>query len=287
MSQIPVTNCQTLIELYDVLLFDAYGVLVNHLEVLPHAVKLIDHLNHIKKDYLIVTNNASEPSRSIAKKFKERGLKIPEKKILSSGSLIKPWIQEQNLNTCRCLFMGSSLSQKLFKGTQCEITKVADLDPDKNQEFDLLVLCTQEEKNYRANIEKLMTYLFHAKEQNTLPKLLLPNPDLIYPKDTRNFGIVSGMIALVLESALKIRFPTSEIKFCPLGKPSSYIFKQAKEMFANKKLVMIGDQIETDIKGASLADLDSVLMTGGVVSEKNLSPIQKYLPTYLLKDLRI
>ena len=45
MNRIPKTNIQTLIQQYDVLLLDAYGVLVNQKEALPGAVAFINHLN--------------------------------------------------------------------------------------------------------------------------------------------------------------------------------------------------------------------------------------------------
>lgn len=281
----PKINAKELLSEYDALLLDAYGVLVNGSGPLPHAKEFMEYLEKTKKDYLIVTNNASSPISSIARSFQKNELFIPEDKILSSGSLISPWVLENFDTSPRVLFMGSNLSQSLLDEAGCSVTNLKDYTRDSEENFDLLVICTQEDKDFRSSFEKMMSYLFSAFEKNTFPKLILPNPDLIYPKDEKSFGIVSGMIAHMLEGALKLRFPRGEFKIQALGKPGSYIFEQAKNRFPGKKLLMVGDQIETDVKGAHTNGIDSALMLGGVVCEKNLSPEGAYSPTYLLESL--
>ena len=288
MNQKTVTNMSSLLELYDVILLDAFGVLVTLKETLPFAKELIDTLNNKNKDYLIVTNNASSPAKQISESFFHKNLEIPEEKILSSGSLISGWIAENFEKPPKCLFMGGEKAELLLKDFTGTKKKLEDISWDLDEHFDLLVLCTQVDEDYKLNLEKLMSYLFAAKESGHFPKLLLPNPDLIYPKGKGHYGIVSGMIAEVLESALKLRFGYLPGKFIKLGKPSSYIFEKAKERFPGKKLLMIGDQLETDVKGARAAGIDSALILGGVVSEKNLSEGSgNCLPDFLLKDLKL
>lgn len=287
MNQVPTINTKTLLGLYDGFLLDAYGVLVNAKGPLPHAKEFIEHLNKTNKDFFIVTNNASSSTQKIAKGFLRNGFSIPEEKILSSGSLIKPWIKENFKSPPKSLFMGSHGAEKLLDDTNAQITNLMDFKEAHNEAFDLVVLCTQEDKNFRSSFEKLMSYLFRAKENKAFPKIIIPNPDLIYPKDETNFGIVSGMVALMLEKSLKLRFPSFSPNIIELGKPSSYIFKKAKERFPGKKLLMIGDQIETDVKGATISGLDSALMLGGVVSEKNLRSDAQYKPNYLLQSLEL
>ena len=57
-DRIPKITMETLIERYDILLFDAYGVLVHSTGALPGAIELIDRLNQIGKTYYILTNDA-------------------------------------------------------------------------------------------------------------------------------------------------------------------------------------------------------------------------------------
>ena len=57
-----------LLEQYETLLLDAYGVLVTHDAPLPGAAALVDHLNATGKPYFILTNDASRsPERSSAR----------------------------------------------------------------------------------------------------------------------------------------------------------------------------------------------------------------------------
>ena len=59
MSNIPKITINNVIKNYEVLLFDAYGVLVNEFGVLPGAITLIEKLNDTNKPYFILTNDAS------------------------------------------------------------------------------------------------------------------------------------------------------------------------------------------------------------------------------------
>jgi ribonucleotide monophosphatase NagD (HAD superfamily) len=115
---------------------------------------------------------------------------------------------------------------------------------------------------------------------------VLPNPDLIYPKADQGFGIASGSIALILEAALQRRYPSRpELRFTRLGKPHAAIFKKAHARSGTRDMVMIGDQLETDIRGAVEFGLDAVLVNTGV-AKLDLNDVDASLqPTYYLDSL--
>ena len=51
-------------------------------------------------------------------------------------------------------------------------------------------------------------------------RLILPNPDLIYPRGEHSFGIAAGGVALLFEAALRRRYPgRDDLAFVRLGKP--------------------------------------------------------------------
>lgn len=284
-----MTNMKSLLELYDGILLDAFGVLVTMRETLPYAKELIQTLTEREdKDFLIVTNNASATTDRIAESFKRKGLEIPEEKILSSGSLIPVWIRDNFGNNPNILYMGGKKAESLLGPAPGKKTKLEELPEKIEEKFDLLVLCSQEDENYKLNIEKLMSYLIWAQEAGCFPRLVLPNPDLIFQKGRGQYGIVSGMIARIMEEALKLRFHEMPKPFVLLGKPSPIIFERAKVLMPGRKLVMIGDQIETDVKGANGAGIPSALMLGGVVSENNFEEMEeKSRPQYVLKSLKL
>ena len=72
MVAIPEISMEELIERYGVLLFDAFGVLINSSGPLAGASELIADLNRIKKPYYILTNDASRLPQTAAKKYQGR-----------------------------------------------------------------------------------------------------------------------------------------------------------------------------------------------------------------------
>jgi HAD superfamily hydrolase (TIGR01459 family) len=62
------------------------------------------------------------------------------------------------------------------------------------------------------------------------------------------------------------------------GKPHSIVYKACLETFAgitSSRVVAIGDNLSTDIAGASIAELPSVLVTGGILRERVGDPLAK------------
>lgn len=115
--------------------------------------------------------------------------------------------------------------------------------------------------------------------------MVLPNLDLIFPTG-QGFGITSGSIALLIEAALALRYPAHpDLRFTRLGKPHAAIFEEAERRVASRDMVMIGDQLETDIRGANEFGIASVLVLGGVVSAEGIEA-STARPDYLLPSLR-
>lgn len=74
-----------------------------------------------------------------------------------------------------------------------------------------------------------------------------------------------------------------------LGKPHSTVYRLCLEGMGVKRVLAVGDGMQTDIEGASGAGLDSVLITSGIHRDavKDTSFLQSYpaRPTYLMSAL--
>jgi 4-nitrophenyl phosphatase len=114
--------------------------------------------------------------------------------------------------------------------------------------------------------------------------LVLPNPDLVYPKGPGELGFTAGTMALMLEAALERRFPGANLRFDHLGKPEPHLFRAgaARLDLAIDDVVMIGDQLETDIAGANAAGCASALLHGDI---SRWHPSRKVAPSWLLDRL--
>ena len=281
MARIKNINIEKLTARYSVLLLDAYGVLVHTTGALPGAAQFIDTLNRTKKPYYILTNDASKLPATSAELFQSFGLAIAPDSIITSGSLLTDYFARHQLKDLPCAVLGPEDSARYVELAGGRV--VAAQDP-----FEVLVIGDESGYPFLETIDTVLSGLFNTFDSGANVHLVLPNPDLIYPKADQGFGIASGSIALILEAALQRRYPCRpELKFTRLGKPHAAIFKAALERSNTMNMVMIGDQLETDIRGALEFGLDAVLVGTGIAKVK-LNDVDKSLqPTYYLDSLSL
>jgi len=281
MDRINKINIEKLMARYSVLLLDAYGVLVHTSGALPGAAQLIDTLNRNKKPYYILTNDASKLPATSTKLFQSFGLAIAPDRIITSGSLLVDYFSGNQLKDAPCAVLGPEDSTRYVELAGGRV--VAPRDP-----FEVLVIGDESGYPFLETVDTVLSGLFKKFDDGANVHLVLPNPDLIYPKADQGFGIASGSIALILEAALQRRYPARpELKFARLGKPHAAIFKEALERSGTRDMVMIGDQLETDIRGAIEFGLDAVLVGTGITNMK-LNDVDKSLqPTYYLNSLNL
>jgi ribonucleotide monophosphatase NagD (HAD superfamily) len=92
-------------------------------------------------------------------------------------------------------------------------------------------------------------------------------------------------MALWLDAGLAARYPGREHRFARLGKPSPFLFDAARQRFPDGAMVMVGDQLETDIRGARDYGLDAVLVGTGVVRTACLDAESPLRPTFTMDAL--
>ena len=279
MREIPQISIEKLISIYSAILLDAYGVLVDADGALPGAVELIERLNRVKKPYFILTNDASKLPETSAANFQHFGLQIEADRIITSGMLLKDYFEATNLVGARCIVLGPEDSFRYVERAGGQIVSCSET-------FDALVLADEAGYPFLETVDDVLTALFHKLDRQEKIHLILPNPDLIYPKTDHGFGIASGSVALMIEAALQIRCRNSEkLRFERLGKPYAAIFKTAQHHSGTRNMVIIGDQIETDIRGANGFGIDSVLIETGI-SQTNTADLPQVLqPTYRMSKL--
>ena len=64
------------------------------------------------------------------------------------------------------------------------------------------------------------------------------------------------------------------------------MFDEAKKRAGSEKLIMVGDQVYTDIKGANNAGISSILLGTGLTNWELLQQLpNELMPSYYTKDL--
>jgi ribonucleotide monophosphatase NagD (HAD superfamily) len=84
--------------------------------------------------------------------------------------------------------------------------------------------------------------------------MICTNPDLIVDKGNKR-ELCAGSVAMVFEKM------GGEVVY--FGKPYPEVYNQSTKN-KDKKILSIGDNLNTDIKGANLLNYDSLLISNGV-----------------------
>ncbi len=282
MAPIPTTTAEALLESYDVLLLDAYGVLVNAEGAFPGARTLLQNIEKAGREYFIVTNDASRLESTTAARYRSFGLPIPDDKVITSGGLLTRYFEEHNLQGARCAVLGPPDSFQYVERAGGVALAPPWTDPEQ---LDALILCDEAGFDFLPAMDAALSLCIQAVQAQRPLKLILPNPDLIYPQRAGLFGFAAGTMAGMLESALRLKFPDQPPpRFVRLGKPHRAIFEAADARAQGRK-VMVGDQLATDIKGARAYGLDAVLVTWGVSPAIPESLPDTERPSALLRQL--
>jgi HAD superfamily hydrolase (TIGR01450 family) len=276
----PLVNATTLVDLYDFFLLDAYGVLVHATDAIVGAARFLDEISYAKKEFMVVTNDASRLPETASKRFAGFGLQVRAEQILTSGSLLAPFFATRGLQGARCMVLGPEDSFEYVRLAGGE-----PMAPSADASFDALVVCDDAGYPFLQTMDMILSNLFRHYDRGDSPVLILPNPDLIYPVGDSSYGYTSGGAALLLEAAVAQRYPNEQAGFVRLGKPFGPMFREVKRLSPSKNMVMVGDQIDTDIIGARTAGIDAALVDTGIAKWESTMVEATKAPTYRLTGL--
>lgn len=246
---------------YRVLLLDAYGVLVDGAGALPAATAILDAIRAHERSFLVLTNDASRLPDNIAARFARLGLEIPVERIISSGSLVSAYFADRGLSGARCMVLGPEDCRAYVRAAGGVIAPIAADSP-----IDALIVGDEEGFPFLEGVEAALNAVARQIRAGRDVALVVPNPDLIAPTTGGDHCFTSGGVALLIEAGLARLFPeqAAELRFVGLGKPNAAIFERARDLAQTDDLVMIGDQLQTDIAGAQAAGIDSALIDTGI-----------------------
>ena len=102
--------------------------------------------------------------------------------------------------------------------------------------------------------EEDLIYYKNLLENQIKKKMVCTNPDLIVDRGNIR-ELCAGSVAMIFE-----KMGGKVIYF---GKPYPEVYKQSIEI-QYKKVLCIGDNLNTDIKGANLLNYDSLIISSGI-----------------------
>ncbi len=248
---------KSIINRYDLFFIDLWGVVHNGIELYENSINVLDNLAAAKKDFILLTN-APRPNETVINFLKKMGLKKYFENVFTSGEAAHKYLIS-HLGKKNFFHIGPARDFDLFKNIEKNnVLNIEDAD---------YFLCTglfEDQENDLDYYKKLLS-------NHTSKKMICTNPDLIVDRgEEREY--CAGSVAKSFEEI------KGEVIY--FGKPHPPVYNLSTNII-NKKVLCIGDNLNTDIKGANIQNFDSLLITNGIHKKEILdtelmSVLKKY-----------
>ena len=240
---------------YDLFFIDIWGVLHNGINLHKNSIDVLENLSKEKKEFVLLTN-APRPNYVVVNFLKEMGLKKFFENVFTSGEASLKYLLN-DLDKKSFFHIGPPRDFDLFKSfKKNKVLNIKDAD---------YFLCTGLFNDH----EKDLDYYINLLSDYTSKKMVCTNPDLVVDRGNQR-EYCAGTIAKHFEEI------KGEVIY--FGKPYPPAYNLSADT-KNKKVLCIGDNLNTDIKGANIQNYDSLFITSGVhryqISEKKLNDVVK------------
>ena len=224
---------------YDTFFIDLWGVIHNGIQLYPEAINVLENLSKLKKRFVLMSN-APRPSKNVEKFLLK--LKMNKKfckNIFTSGEAA---LKSLKINSYGKNFyhLGPARDCSLFQGFEKNKKNI------ENAEF---ILCTGFLDEHEDSLEYYKSFL---KKYIKL-KMVCTNPDLVVHRGKKQEYCAGTLAEIFKKLGGKVIY---------FGKPYPEIYNFCIKK--NETVLVIGDNIRTDIKGANNMNFDSLFITGGI-----------------------
>ena len=240
---------------YDLFFIDIWGVLHNGMQIFEHSIEVLENVKKINKEFVLLTN-APRPNSTVVDFLKRMGLKDFYQNVYTSGEASLKYLLENFINS-KFYHIGPPRDFDLFK--RFEKNKVNNIS-----QADYFI-CTGLFEDHETEIN----YYKDLLEKHSNKKFVCTNPDLIVNRgEVREF--CAGSVAKIFE----------EIggKVIYFGKPYPPVYNLSANII-DKNVLCVGDNMNTDIKGANIQKFDNLLITNGIHKEElnniNINNLEK------------
>jgi HAD superfamily hydrolase (TIGR01450 family) len=228
----------------DLFMFDLDGVFYKGKESRERigGTRVIEALRESGKKLFVLTNNSTDSVETVHTRLAEFGIPVQRGEILTSALLTAEYLSKKHGRVSYFLVGEAGLESEMRRcghsRTEGEGAQFVVVGLDRRLTYDKL---DQAARLVRNGASIVATHTARLYMSNSGP------------------AIATGPIVRALEYATQKRATV-------IGKPSPLMFRMAlgRAGCAKRQAVMIGDQVETDLEGASRAGIDSILVTTGV-----------------------
>ncbi|MDC0205447.1 TIGR01459 family HAD-type hydrolase [Pelagibacteraceae bacterium] len=224
---------------YDAFFIDLWGVMHNGIKLYPEAIKVLENLYKLNKRFVLMSN-APRPSKNVENfLLKLKMEKIFVKKVFTSGEAATRSLKK-NLYGKNFYHLGPLRDSSLFEGLEKNKQSLEKAD---------FILCT----GFLDHHEDSLDYYKDILKKYINLKMICTNPDLEVHRGNKKEYCAGTLAEIFKKLGGKVIY---------FGKPYSEIYKFCTKK--NESVLVIGDNIRTDIKGANNMNFDSLFITGGI-----------------------
>ncbi|WP_449282627.1 HAD-IIA family hydrolase [Leucobacter sp.] len=253
----------------ELLLADLDGVVYRGPGAIPGAVEQLNRAGE-SVPLAYITNNASRTDHAVAEHLRELGLRAETNDVVTSPQAAVALLARTVPAGSRVLVVGGDgLVDELGKAGFA-VTRSAEDDP------------AAVVQGFAPHVgwEQLAEAAFALAERPGRDPLpwIATNTDWTIPV-ARGLAPGNGTLVSAVHTAVQ-RLPVFA------GKPETPIFEAAFERFGTRNALMIGDRLDTDIKGARAAEIPSLHVLTGVDRPKQLVAASRDMqPDYIVASL--
>ncbi len=234
---------------YDTFVIDLWGVIHNGIKLNDKALEAVDQLNK-KSKKIVFLSNAPRPSTKVVDFLLSMNMnKKYLSNVMTSGEAAMQAINKNKFGK-KFFHLGPPRDSAIFEKVKENKTTIDSCD---------FILCTGLFDEDDPDLNKIqlhendLDYYKNFLIKHTSKKLVCTNPDLIVHRGNKE-EYCAGYIAKIFEE---------------LGGEAIYYGKPHKEIYEmcfnkNEKVLAIGDNLRTDIKGANNLDKDCLFISEGV-----------------------
>ena len=269
-KNIDIEGLRSIADNYNLFYIDLWGVVHNGITLNEKAIIVLKELLKMKKDFVLLTN-APRPIQPVKIFLEKMGMKEEIREhVFTSG--------EAALNYLKKFY---SLEKFFHIGPPRDFDLFYNFKNYKSEDLDnsKYLLCTGLFDDHDTDLNFYKELL----EKQISKKMICTNPDLIVDKGDKR-ELCAGSVAMVFEKM------GGEVIY--FGKPYPEVYNQSFDN-NNKKILSIGDNLNTDIKGANLLNYDSLLISNGIhkneIKDKGIDEISKQyesIVNYMQSDLK-
>ena len=241
------------------LLIDLDGVIYNDSQPIPGAKETIAWLHQKNIPFCFITNTTMKHRQSLVKKLASMGIHITEEKIFSAAFAAAQYVRQFKKN--RSFLLLTEDGQREFMGIE-----------QADHAVDFVVIGDMGDDFTLEKINKAFNCLMNGAQLIALQKNRFWLSDQGYRVD-------AGAFVALLEYAANVQARI-------IGKPSAEFFNLALKHLnkSPEQVLMIGDDIESDIGGAARVGIHTCLVQTGKFRQIDLDQ-SDVKPEYILSSI--